>query len=401
MTVNTSLESGDKNFRGHPVGEVWFWQRIVTPHMAELATEFASLGIPVTYVAEQPMSPDRVSQGWTAPDLLDVRLAFAHDSDSISALAASAPRDSIHICQGLRSNGLVAQAQVKLRARGLHQWVVMETVDDSGWRGPIKRFVYRRLFASWSKYLRGVLAIGQATPGWVVSRGMPKTRVFPFAYFLKDLDIKARPSRETRERFRFLFVGQFIELKRLDMLLDVLHAIKTHDFELAVVGSGPMESILKTMSERLLPGRIHWVGRLSLHQVPIEMAKADCLVLPSRHDGWGAVVSEAMMAGTPVICSDACGAAGVVRASGKGGVFKSGDRGDLIIQLDHVLSNGLVDDVSRFSLADWARCLGAKSGARYLLHVLEYDGGCGEIPSPPWARALNGPFDRSSSSIQA
>lgn len=49
------------------------------------------------------------------------------------------------------------------------------------------------------------------------------------------------------------------------------------------------------------------------------MARADVLVLPSWHDGWGAVVSEALMAGTPAIASDACGSAGVVRASGVGG----------------------------------------------------------------------------------
>src|SRR5262249_32859433 len=35
---------------------------------------------------------------------------------------------------------------------------------------------------------------------------------------------------------------------------------------------------------------------------------ADVFVLPSRHDGWGVVVNQALGAGLPVIASDAVGA---------------------------------------------------------------------------------------------
>lgn len=366
---------------------IWFWQRIVTPHMTALATRLALQGCEVTYVAELPMSEDRVEQGWTVPDLPGVRQLLAPTVDSISTLIASAPRDSLHICQGLRGNGLVRHAQDLIKMRGLQHWVVMETVDDAGLRGAIKRLVYRYLFTQWRMHLRGVLAIGQSTPEWVVSRGMPATRVFPFAYFLGDSYPEVGSSYDTRQRFRFLFVGSFIEIKRIDMLLNALHQIHTNGFEMAIVGSGPMEALLKTMSERLLPGRVYWVGRLSISQVPAEIVKADCLVLPSRHDGWGAVISEALLVGTPVICSSACGAATVVRASGKGGVFKSGDRRDLIVNLKQVLSKGLVQETDRATLANWASCLGAKAGASYLLDILKYDDVTGEKPSAPWMQA--------------
>jgi hypothetical protein len=68
-----------------------------------------------------------------------------------------------------------------------------------------------------------------------------------------------------------------------------------------------------------------WGSYLST-EVPRAMAQADCLVLPSIHDGWGAVASESLMVGTPVVCSDACGVAGVVQASGVGGVFPVKDK---------------------------------------------------------------------------
>jgi glycosyltransferase involved in cell wall biosynthesis len=36
---------------------------------------------------------------------------------------------------------------------------------------------------------------------------------------------------------------------------------------------------------------------------------SDIFVLPSRYDGWGVVVNQALGAGLPIICSDAVGAA--------------------------------------------------------------------------------------------
>jgi len=107
-------------------------------------------------------------------------------------------------------------------------------------------------------------------------------------------------------------------------------------------------------------------------------------VLPSRYDGWGAVVSEALMAGTPVICSDACGTAGVVRASKVGGVFANGDRDTLARRLREVLDVGPLTYQARAELALWARSLGAEAGATYLLAVLEYVEGNGNHPMPPW-----------------
>lgn len=352
--------------------------------MAELALELANLGCEVIYVAEQSMTPERAAQGWIAPDLPGVVLKFGRDAEAMIKLAKSAPVDSIHICQGIRGNGSIAFAQVVLKKHGLRQWVVMETIDDVGFSGLIKRLEYRRLFIFWRRHLRGVLAIGKTTRKWLIERGVPTDRVFPFAYFLKIFDLNICQNLETHHTFKFIFVGQLIERKRLDWLLLALNKIKTLEFELIIVGSGPLESKLKGMAEQLLPGRVRWAGRLSLGQVPKEMRKADCLVLPSRHDGWGAVISEAMMVGTPVVCSSACGAAGVVQASCKGGVFINGDRNDLVEKLENVLAAGVVQSSERFSLAAWASCLSARVGAQYLFDILNYDAGVGKAPIPPW-----------------
>ncbi|WP_181257133.1 glycosyltransferase family 4 protein [Pseudaminobacter soli (ex Li et al. 2025)] len=364
---------------------VWFWQRIVSPHMAGLAEALARRGQQVSYVAEQPMSTDRAAQGWRAPRLGAATLHFAPDRDAVTALVAKAPEDSIHICQGLRGNGLVGFAQQALARRGLSQWVVMETVDDSGWRGAFKRLEYRRLIRQSRPWLAGLLATGDATPGWLVRCGMPSEKVFPFAYFLPERWEENVRQLDSGAPFRFLFVGQFIDRKRVDLLFDALARLGDTSFELALVGFGPLEGRLRMLGEQKLPGRVRWQGQCHIDKVPPRMAKADCLVLPSHHDGWGAVVCEALMVGTPVVCSDRCGAATAVRASGCGGVFPAGEAKALAGLLQEAMAKGRQLPAQRKALAGWARrSFGASAGASYLEAILQHAPRQGPRPVPPW-----------------
>ncbi len=352
--------------------------------MAGFATALATRGHDVTYVAEQTMTADRVVQGWSPPPLENVRLEIAPSPASVDKLVASAPEDSIHFCGGVRGNGLISQSQVALARRHVRQWIVIETVEDAGWLGVVKRLEYRRLLMYRRKQVQGVLAIGHLTPDWVVARGMPANKVFPFAYFLPGPGTALSNSLKRTGRFRFLFVGQFIERKRLSFLIEAFRRMPTADFELAVVGSGPLEASLRAMATVVLPGRLDWVGQLPLEAVSSEMVDADCLVLPSRHDGWGAVVSEALMAGTPVVCSDACGAAGVAHASGYGSVFFRDDFEALVSSLGQAIAKGHLSGLEKSGLANWAKCLSADAGADYLMAIIDHMDGYNQRPLPPW-----------------
>ena len=365
---------------------IWFWQRIVSPHMAWLAAALAQRGCAVSYVAEQEMTADRARLGWRAPDLGNAVLRIASTDSEAQALVREAHRDSVHICQGIRSNGRIGLVQRALAQRGLKQWVVMETVDDAGVRGVLKRLEYARLFRRWRKVLEGVLATGHSTADWITARGMPIERVFPFAYFLQDQRWPGTRLTRMSGPIRFVFVGQFVEGKRLDLLISALgRLVHQAKFELLVIGSGPLEARLQARAHAVLPGRVRWIGRLLQEDVPGAIAQADCLVLPSRHDGWGAVISESLMVGVPVVCSDACGAAVAVKASGVGGVFAANDESDLVRHLRRAIEIGPIGSANRKQLALWASCLGASAGADYLLQIIAHRQTGGVRPNPPWS----------------
>ncbi len=364
--------------------EVWFWQRMVSPHMIGLARALTRLNVKVTYVAEVMISSQRREQGWLEPEVPGVQLILARDRRSVGKLVARAGIGCTHVCQGIRGNGLVGVAQKALASRGLNYFVVMESVMDSGWRGMFKRFEYSRILRSKQDSIAAVLAIGYLTPSWVVRRGIPAGKVFPFAYFL-DKSAPPEGTGDSAGPVRFIFVGQFISIKRLDWLIEGLAAIGSREFELLVIGSGPLEHVLQQRATDILGERLTWIGRLPSDEVRGYIAEADCLVLPSSYDGWGAVVSEALISGTPVICSNACGSAGVVENSGVGGVFDADDFGGLQALLENTVAAGRVAGEKRRQLRDWSEAITSEAGAQYLIDIVSSGRIETDRIAPPWS----------------
>ena len=366
--------------------KIWFWQSMFTPHMAGLAAALADRGHKVYFIANQFLSEDRKQLGWRILRIKKVKFLLATNKNSIIKLAQKASLDSIHLFQGLRSNGILTYSQKILRTRGLRQLVMMETVDNKGFRGLCRRIIYRNLFLDWNLHIEGVLAIGRTMADWVVEQGFKREKVYPFAYFINKPIVSKLPIsfNNPKRTFRFIFVGQLIKRKRIDCLIRALENFNKLNFELWVIGKGEEESSLKLLANKLLPNRVRWFGVQPINLVPKLIQQADCLVLPSRHDGWGVVVSEALMVGTPVICSSECGSSIAVFASKEGFVFQINNQLALINSLRKQFRAGKWKLSQRKKLVKWANCISANAGAIYLEKILDQSKYKSYHPIPPW-----------------
>lgn len=361
---------------------IWFWQRMLTPHMAYLALSLWQRGHDVTYVTEEEMSAERAAMGWQLPDLLGVTVRFAANARDASALVRAAPTSSVHLTQGFRSNGNISSAQATIRAHGHRHFVVMETVRQQGLRGLAKPAVYWWHFHRWRDSLEGVLAIGADTPAWISRLAPSGLAVYPFAYFLPELICQL--PRSQSPRFRFMFVGSLNPGKRVDLLLTALAELQGYEFEVELVGDGPSRPQLESLAQEILGNRVVFLGVRPITEIGNLLVQADCLVLPSSHDGWGAVVSEALLAGTPVICSSACGSKVVVDSSGSGGVFETSDLAGLRNLLEAAVLGGKISTAQRQALRSWSTCLSADAGAEYLESLLLASLEKRQAPPPPW-----------------
>ena len=121
-----------------------------------------------------------------------------------------------------------------------------------------------------------------------------------------------------------------IKRKNVDNLINAVAKLKLDNIELWIVGKGPEENYLRSLANFMIPRKVKWFGVVPMSKASKIIRQSDCLVLPSRFDGWGAVVSESLMVGTPVICSNNCGSSVVVKASGFGGVFSHNHKTEFV-----------------------------------------------------------------------
>ena len=101
-----------------------------------------------------------------------------------------------------------------------------------------------------------------------------------------------------------LFIGNFQIEKGLNYLLDAAAIIKDEEFELLVIGGGPLQSQIEQQLEELnIKEKVKLVGRVEHHLIPQYLQAANLLCLPSLREGCPNVVLESLSCGTPVIAS--------------------------------------------------------------------------------------------------
>jgi glycosyltransferase involved in cell wall biosynthesis len=234
------------------------------------------------------------------------------------------------------------------------------------------RHVYRHADA--------VVTYGRHVSAYVERHRGPRGNVFeaPQAVSATEFGAAVAPER-LAERFVLLFAGRLEREKGVDVLLEAWRLADLGDgAALAFAGRGPIRPAG--------PG-VRALGQVPRARLPALYAGADALVLPSIRtatflEPWGLVVNEAMHQGTPVIASDAVGAAagGLVREGRNGFVVPAGDARALATRIGALASDpGLRDrlgtaareDVAAFSEEAWVegmrralRAVGAARGPR-------------------------------------
>ncbi len=101
---------------------------------------------------------------------------------------------------------------------------------------------------------------------------------------------------ESRRRLRVLFVGSLTQAKGLGYLFDAAAPL-AGTVDLTLVG----RRVSATAPTPVLLEKYRWIPSLAHAELLAEMARHDVLVLPSLHEGFGLVLSEAMSQGLVVI----------------------------------------------------------------------------------------------------
>lgn len=129
------------------------------------------------------------------------------------------------------------------------------------------------------------------------------------------------------------FVGSLVPQKGVDTLIDAFKEVKAHDASLIVVGDGPERKRLESLAAG--SKNIQFLGRRK--GIKNILTKSDVLVLPSREEGFGLVLLEAMVLGTPVVATNVGGIPEIAEDGLSGILVEKDNPKQLAIAIDRVL----------------------------------------------------------------
>lgn len=286
-----------------------------------------------SFIATEELSNERISLGWrneTAP--FEVHIADTSDLniyDADVAIFGAAPRSVLNTRLKTKKNTYFYAERIY--KQGYQNWK---------WPARVARFWWRY---GRHKQLYLLCASGYAAADYAKHFTF-QNKAYKWGYFPEtkryDLDLLMAQKKHKK----ILWCGRFLHWKHPDDAIIVAKRLRQegYDFELEFIGTGKMESLLRSRIRDLnLDDCVRLLGPMDTVEVRSHMEKAGIYLFTSDfQEGWGAVLNESMNSGCAVVASHAIGSVPyLLRHEDNGLVYKSGDLDDLYKKVKYLLDN--------------------------------------------------------------
>jgi len=214
----------------------------------------------------------------------------------------------------------------------------------------------------------GVFAISDLACRQLLSFGLPKRMIFPFCYFVPRLSQSfAATAPSNNHSLKIAFVGSLLNTKGIDIAIESFNIL---DFDNLPI-SFDIYSQDNLSSRFALSSNVNFLGSIPFGSAQSFMRNYDLILLPSRYDGWGVVINEALLSGVPVVCSDQCGASAIVHRWQCGLVYSENSPEFLSNLLKYIYNNSyLLLPIWRERVKLASQYLSPTLGALYIKDVI-------------------------------
>ena len=308
---------------------LFFWQNMPTHHQAASLDELARLWpAEVTGVWGSRISDARRRLGWAEPATTHLRHHYLASEtkqwkEEVRKLADE-HREAIHVFSGIgayapATYGFSCLSERKAPRLGL----IVEPPIMLGWRRYVRHWKTKFYYHGHLEEIGCVFAMGSTAMSYYSELGFSAARLFPFFY---QEDVPPASFRALGETLNLVYAGQVNFRKGLDTLIQSLPLLNGGPWTLTIYGDGPDRGRLeREVHQQGLAAQVFFKGNTPSATLIRELPQYDLCIVPSRFDGWGMVVNEALQSGVPVLASDRTGSSDLVRSSAAGSVFAAGD----------------------------------------------------------------------------
>lgn len=280
------------------------------------------------------------------PININGELSLRGDWQSISQLTQIIRKEEIAIVHSHGSKaGLVARIAAK-RAGAKNVFTVHGTIFHEHF-SPIKKKIFAKVEGVLAGLTHKIITVSKSLKDDLIQlEGVDTSKIaviyngVPTKKFnlnidrdqkRADLDLKVTPKL-------IVTVARLASQKGLQYLLDAVESIENQDFQLAIVGDGPLLAELSQQAKDLkITDKVKFLGHR--HDVPEILKAADIFVLSSITEGLPLIVLEAMAAQLPVISTIVGGVPEIIENEINGLLVKPKVPEELKIAIEKLLLN--------------------------------------------------------------
>ncbi|GAB4483418.1 MAG: hypothetical protein OHK0031_06690 [Anaerolineales bacterium] len=376
------------------------WQKNYTRQQRHTWRAFETIANEeISVIVCAPPSSLRLRQGWQFSDLTQEnveKLPAAGWWQRGKAMLDAQPQ-AIHLFSGFFGERKFLPLMAYAAWKGYRICVLQEAYaeqpvgymqEEKKWVSALKLFGRPLLYRAIALFLQAfssksapcILAISPQGVRQMRRAGFRREQVFPFGYFIPRQETPPPPPR-IDSSLRLIFLGALLRRKGLDIAIEAVKKLAAQGYALSldIFGYGNPADFFTPA-----PGLpIRYGGVLPLAETQSVIRQYDALILPSRHDGWGVVVNEALLQGVPVIISRQSGAHCLIRASGAGAVFDSQDAASLTAILRQALDNPQIFSSWQENARRAGEQISPEAAAKYVYNVFLSHFFHQEIPHSP------------------
>lgn len=284
---------------------------------------------------------NRSSMGWTNDSFFNVEFVYLTQLKSPHEFLlefCNKHKGAVNYIMGIRSGNISKITRKYLLKSSENKIFMIAERPYFYGKGRFLSLLLRLLYFWYGFIYRdkitGVFAMGEL--GVDSYKSWAHGNVFPFLY-PRFNDIDTYDVENISFPIRALYVGQLDYRKGIDILVDVFDKLPPQ-IHLDVVGANG--NIQEQIKQRILDTpNVDYLGVWNSSEVAKKTSFYDLCIVPSRYDGWGMYVMEALEAGVGVITTNETGSKDLVMASGAGMIVKSNSFDSLKLVLDNVVEN--------------------------------------------------------------
>ena len=215
--------------------------------------------------------------------------------------------------------------------------------EGDGLKKRLKRSLKRRMLAPKIRQVDWLLTANSLGVAYWRYYGAPRRKILLCPYYA-DYD-RVDLARQTdcatvlsqyglaNEDKLIITAARLVPVKGLHLMINAFRQLNlaARGWKYLLAGTGPLEAELKALAGDELGKSIRFLGFQQPTQLMALIHHARIFAFPSLYEPHGIVVHEALAAETPVLSSNASGAAYDLVIPGKSGwLFRSGDQADLV-----------------------------------------------------------------------